>query len=262
MDSIPATLMQELQDFADRLADAAGDTIRPHFRQPIGVQKKDDLSPVTRADRETEANIRMLIEQTYPDHGIIGEEYGSKQTDSPFMWVIDPIDGTRAFVAGKPTFVTLISLLYQGTSILGVIDQPILRERWIGVKGMGTRFNGGVAYPSKLSNIADVIIAATSPSMFKGEQWDKADALIKSCSSVSWGGDGYNYGLLTSGYMQLVIEASMQIYDFLPLVSVVEQAGGVITDWHGKPLDENSDGTVLAAANTALHTAALKKLSG
>src|SRR6185503_13786150 len=150
------------------LAEAAGAAIRPYFRQPIAVDDKPDLSPVTAADREAEAAMRRLIAARFPDHGIIGEEYGREREDAEFVWVLDPIDGTKSFISGVPLFGTLIALANRGRPILGIIDQPISRERWIGAVGRRTTFNGSTVHCRPCPKLAAATLFSTSPDMFKG----------------------------------------------------------------------------------------------
>jgi len=153
---------------AAELADAAGEVIRPYFRQPIRVDDKPDLSPVTVADRAAETAMRRLIASRFPDHGIIGEEFGRERDDAPFLWVLDPIDGTKSFISGVPLFGTLIALTQHGRPILGIIDQPISRERWIGAAGRPTTFDGNPVRCRPCASLSAATVFATSPEMFKG----------------------------------------------------------------------------------------------
>jgi inositol-phosphate phosphatase / L-galactose 1-phosphate phosphatase / histidinol-phosphatase len=242
---------------AHALADASGAAIRPYFRAACAQETKADASPVTQADREAEAAIRALIERERPGDGIIGEEYGNVREGAERVWVLDPIDGTRAFIAGRPIFGTLIALLIRGKPVLGAIDQPIGRERWIG-SATGTWFNGRPVRTRACPELAQASLASTSPHLFDGRD---AEAFLSVARSVSrgslrqniiYGGDCYNYGLLASGHIDLVIEAGLQLYDYAALVPVVEGAGGRMTDWHGRPLTQSSDGRVIAAGDAAL----------
>lgn len=245
---------------AHRMADSAGDILRRAFRADMAVENKEDASPVTAADREVETMLRKLIEAVYPDHGIIGEEFGNIRTSSPFQWVIDPIDGTHAFIAGQPTFTTLIALAKDGVPILGVIDQPISKERWLGVMGEATTRNGAPAHTSRCASLAKAAIATTSTNYFTPEQATSFERLKRACGHVTLGGDAYLYAGLASGKMDIVVDAGLKPYDFCALKPVVEGAGGIITDWNGKPLNVASDGRVIAAANEELHKAALHLL--
>jgi inositol-phosphate phosphatase / L-galactose 1-phosphate phosphatase / histidinol-phosphatase len=250
---------------AHALADASGAAIRRYFRAACAQETKADASPVTQADREAEAAIRALIERERPGDGIIGEEYGAVREGSERVWVLDPIDGTRAFIAGRPIFGTLIALLVGGRPVLGVIDQPIGRERWIG-SSAGTSFNGRPVWTRMCPELARASLASTSPHLFDGED---AEAFLSVARAVSrgllrqniiYGGDCYNYGLVASGHLDLVIEAGLQLYDYAALVPVVEGAGGRMTDWQGRPLGQGSDGRVIAAGDPALVDQALALL--
>jgi inositol-phosphate phosphatase / L-galactose 1-phosphate phosphatase / histidinol-phosphatase len=243
------------------LADAAGEAIRPHFRQPIAVTDKPDLSPVTVADRVAEAAMRRLIAARFPEHGIIGEEYGPERADAEFVWVLDPIDGTKSFISGVPLFGTLIALARQGRPILGIIDQPISRERWIGAAGHPTTFNGTAIRCRPCVALAAATVFSTSPDMFKGADAAAQGRVAKAAKLVRFGADCYAYGLLAHGFIDLVIEASLKPYDFSAMAPIVEGAGGVATDWQGKPLSLASDGRVLVAGDPNAHREALALLA-
>lgn len=247
-------------DFAHRLANAAGQVARKYFRTAVAVEDKADFSPVTIADREAEASMRALIAIHHPGHGILGEEEGSMRTDAELVWVLDPIDGTRAFIAGKPTFVTLIALVRNGVPVLGVIDQPIARERWTGVTGAATRFNGQVVSTRACTRLDRAILNTTAPNLFSGENARAFGLLSAAVKDTLYGGDGYAYGLLAGGFIDLVAEADLQPYDFCALAPVVEGAGGVMTDWRGQPLTVNSDGRVVASGDRAVLGPALDAL--
>ena len=249
-------------DFAHALADASGGAIRRHFRTPFSVEDKADASPVTVADREAERAMRELIAERYPDHGIVGEEFGSERPDADEVWVLDPIDGTRAFVAGKPIFGTLIALLRDGRPLLGVIDQPVLGERWVGAAGTVSRFCGNPIHTRSCADIDRAILNTTSPDLFRGADRDGFLRLSARVRSTLYGGDCYAYGLLASGHIDLVAEAGLKTYDYCALVPVVEGAGGRITDWEGNPLGAGSDGRVIAAGDGRAHGQALELLSG
>ena len=248
-------------DFAHALADASGGIIRRYFRTPFSVEDKADASPVTIADREAERAMRALIAERYPGHGIVGEEFGNERADADEVWVLDPIDGTRAFVAGKPIFGTLIALLRGGRPLLGVIDQPVLGERWIGAAGTASRFCGEPVETRSCADLGRAILNTTSPDLFRGADRDAFARLSERVRSTLYGGDCYAYGLLASGHIDLVVEAGLKTYDYCALVPVVEGAGGRITDWEGKPLHAESDGRVIAAGDGRVHGEALELLS-
>ena len=237
--------------FAARLADAAGAAIRPYFRAAHGLEAKDDSSPVTLADRAAEAAMRTLIEQTYPADAIIGEEYGVKEGSSGRAWVLDPIDGTRAFISGRPIFGTLVALMVEGWPMLGVIDQPILKERWLGAVGKPTLFNGQPAVTRRCPDLAKVLLGTTSPALFDDHQLHAFEHLDAATMSTVLGGDCYNYGCVASGWLDVVVEANLKIHDFAALVPVVEGAGGRMCDWAGDPLTADSVGEVIAAGDPA-----------
>ena len=237
--------------FAAALADAAGDAIRPYFRAAHGLETKDDASPVTLADRAAEAAMRTLIERAYPADAIIGEEYGVKDGTSGRAWVLDPIDGTRAFISGRPIFGTLIALMVEGWPMLGLIDQPILKERWTGVIGQPTLFNGTPAVTRRCPDLASALLGTTSPAAFDDSQLHAFEHLDGAVRSVVLGGDCYNYGCVASGWLDIVVEANLKIHDFAALVPVIEGAGGRMCDWSGDPLTADSVGEVIAAGDPA-----------
>ncbi|PKU26273.1 histidinol-phosphatase [Telmatospirillum siberiense] len=244
-----------------RLADAARTVTRSYFRQPVTVFDKADASPVTVADREAEAAMRELIERTAPDHGIYGEEYGAVRTDAEWVWVLDPVDGTKAFITGKPSFGTLIALLHKGVPVLGIIDQPILDERWLGVSGRPSTLNGRPIRVRPCPDLSLAALYATAPEMFTGTDATAWEALRSSVKLPRYGADCYAYGLLAAGYVDLVVEASLQPYDYLPLVAIIEGAGGLLTDWRGGRLGLRSDGRVIAAGDKAAHAATMAVLA-
>jgi inositol-phosphate phosphatase / L-galactose 1-phosphate phosphatase / histidinol-phosphatase len=237
---------------AARLADAAGAAIRPFFRQPFSMEAKADASPVTEADRAAEAAMRAILSAERPDDGIIGEEYGIEHADAARVWVLDPIDGTRSFVAGRPIFGTLIALLEGGRPVLGVIDQPINGERWLGAVGRPTTLNGTAVGTRACESVAQAHIATTGPGYFTPASYAAFDRVRAAARDTLWGGDCYNYGLLAAGHLDLVIEDGLKIYDFAALVPIVEGAGGRMTDWQGQPLHRDSAGQVIAAGASAL----------
>jgi histidinol phosphatase-like enzyme (inositol monophosphatase family) len=236
---------------AHALADAAGTVIRRYFRADHGLEMKDDDSPVTRADKEAEAAMRRLLTAEAPRDGVIGEEGGASEGTSGRHWVLDPIDGTRAFIAGRPIFGTLIALMEGGFPVLGVIDQPILKERWVGMAGRVTEFNGRPASTRRCRGLADALLATTSPALFADDELHAFEHLDAAVRSTVLGGDCYNYACLASGHLDIVVETGLKIHDFAALVPVVEGAGGVMCDWTGDPLHAGSTGDVIAAGDAA-----------
>lgn len=237
--------------FANRLADAAGAAIRPYFRAEHGLESKPDQSPVTLADRAAERAMRDLIRAEFPDDGIQGEEYGVHEGTSGRLWVLDPIDGTRAFISGRPIFGTLIALLIEDWPMLGVIDQPIIAERWLGVVGQETLFNGAPTRTRACRALDQALLATTSPALFDDAELHAFEHLDAAVRSTVLGGDCYNYGCLASGHLDVVVEAGLKLHDFAALVPVVEGAGGRMCDWQGEPLTAASKGEVIAAGDPA-----------
>ena len=236
-----------------RLAEAAGAAIRPYFRAEFGLESKSDATPVTLADRAAEAAIRSILESERPGDGIIGEEYGTVRESASRQWVIDPIDGTTSFVAGRPIFGTLIALMEDGWPVLGLIDQPILKERWIGAVGHPTTFNGVPVKTRSCPDLAQAILSTTSPNCFSTHEGEHFMALAAKTAHrrLIWGGDCYNYALLASGHIDIVVEAGLKIHDFAALIPVVEGAGGMMCDWAGEPLNADSAGHVIALGDAA-----------
>ena len=245
---------------ANQLADAVRPIATRYFRTQVAIDDKTDNSPVTIADREAETAMRDLLTARVPEHGVFGEEHGAVRTDAEYVWVLDPIDGTKAFITGLPIFGTLIALLHRGKPVLGIIDQPILKERWLGVAGERSTFNGQPIQVRACAALANAYMYSTAPIMFPGAYATPHEKLTKRVKLFRWGGDCYAYGLLASGHVDLVVEASLQLYDFAALVPVVKGAGGLMTDWTGGELDMHSDGSVLAAGDPAVHRAASQLL--
>jgi inositol-phosphate phosphatase/L-galactose 1-phosphate phosphatase/histidinol-phosphatase len=265
--------------FAHQLADVAGDAIRPYFGQHGAVETKGDHSPVTQADKAAETAIRAMIASAYPDHGIYGEEHGQTGLDKTYIWVIDPIDGTRAFIAGKKEWGTLIALCENGVPILGVLDQPITGERWVGVMGQPTLF-----YPSWREGEAHEAIQSLLPEQKDGlPRYARNDgieiktrpcpslaeavisctycappddarfaALAAQCKETIDGGDCYAYGLLTRGERDIVCDTALKPYDILALVPIIEGAGGKITGWDNAPVTLSNYSQIIACGNAKL----------
>lgn len=252
-------------DLAHRLADAAGGVIRSYFRKPHDLSRKDDLSPVTAADRGAERAIRDLLTAERPSDAVFGEEFGSHGGLDGRVWVIDPIDGTRAFVAGKPTFTTLIALWEGDRPLLGVVDQPITGERWVadltGAMVPPASFNGRPCRTRACDDPLTAVMLSTAPELFDTKAMH--DAFLRVQSSVghfSWGGDAYAYALVAMGAADLVIEAGLKPYDIGPLVPLFEAAGGRFTDWRGDPVTLRGNGMVVATGDARLHERVLALL--
>lgn len=238
---------------ARHLADIAGSVIRPLFRSDVAHDTKADASPVTQADRDAEAAIRRVLESERSGDGIVGEEYGPTRTGAARQWVLDPIDGTVSFMAGRPIFGTLIALMVEGFPIIGIIDQPTARERWVGALGRPTTFNDAAVRTRPVRALAEMVLATTSPNLFAD---DEAGQFLSLAARVArprivYGGDCYNYGLVASGHVDLVVEAGLKLHDLAALVPVVEGAGGTMCDWSGEPLSAVSAGDVVALGDPA-----------
>jgi len=252
----------EFLALATALAEESGAIVTRYFRRALAVEDKADLSPVTVADREAEAAMRRRIKAAFPGHGIVGEEHGAERADADYVWVLDPIDGTKSFITGKPLFGTLIALLHEGRAILGVIDHPALGERWTGAAGTPTRHNGKAVRTRPCAALVGAAVYSTSPFMF-AQAADAAayERLRQGVKLALFGADCYAYGLVASGFADLVVEASLKPYDYCAVIPVVEGAGGVISDWQGRPLGLGSDGRVLAAGDGRAHAEALALLA-
>jgi len=253
---VTGSVSAELVALAHQLADAARPIVARHFRSGVAIDDKSDSTPVTIADRDAETAMRALLTKHVPQHGVFGEEHGAERTDAEYVWVLDPIDGTKAFITGMPVFGTLIALLHDKRPVLGIIDQPISRERWFGADGQPSTLNGKPIRTRACRALANAYMYSTAPIMFSGEVEKKHADLARAVKLFRWGGDCYAYGLLAAGHVDLVVENDLKLYDFAALVPVVKGAGGLITDWQGRELDMNSDGSVLAAGDAATHRAA------
>lgn len=252
--------LDTLATFAADTADQARALSKRWFRHPLSVESKADDSPVTIADRTVEQFIRACIEATFPDHGILGEEHGRDRLDADFVWVIDPIDGTRSYITGWPIYGMLLAVLHRGRPVFGQIDMPVLDERWTGRQGGPTLWNGTPVTTSGRKELAHASVYTTSPDAFDEAGWQAYDRVSRKARARRFGGDCYSYGLLAAGHIDLVIESDLQPYDYLSLVPIIEGAGGRITDWQGKDLGVGSDGLVIAAATPELHEEALALL--
>jgi inositol-phosphate phosphatase / L-galactose 1-phosphate phosphatase / histidinol-phosphatase len=206
--------------------------------------------------------MRRLISARFPEHGIIGEEFGRERENAEFVWVLDPIDGTKSFISGVPLFGTLIALAQAGRPILGIIDQPISRERWVGAAGRPSTFNDRAVRCRPCGSLSAATVFSTSPDMFKGADATPHARVAHAAKLVRYGADCYAYGLLALGFIDLVIEAELKPYDFSAMLPIVEGAGGVASDWQGRPLDLGSDGRVLVAGDARAHREALALLAG
>lgn len=255
---------EELEKVLLNLVKISAAAILPYFRQPIGVDNKleqrDGYDPVTVADREAEIAIRQEIERVYPSHAIIGEECTDKSGTGPYLWVIDPIDGTRGFVCGLPTWATLIGVCKDGQPLVGVMAQPVVDDIFIGGMGKSELLSHGSVTTLRTRtadrhDLAQSVLFATTPEMFSAAELAAFDSLSQQTKMTRFGVDSYAYCMLAAGYIDLVVESGLGFYDIAALIPIIEAAGGVVTDWEGQPV--RGAGRVIAAANKGLHEQAL-----
>jgi len=264
---VPSPLsFDELLATAHGLADQAGAVILPHFRSGLTIDHKGGtlFDPVTAADLAAETAIREGLVATHPSHGIVGEEFGSSLPDADYCWIIDPIDGTRAFVVGQPLWGTLIGLLHNGVPVLGLMNQPFVGERfWSGETQSYFRRSGRakqVIRTRACGNLREALLGASSPDLFETEdERERFAAITRAVRLRRFGGDCYNYCLLALGQIDLVVEAGLKDFDIVPLIPIIERAGGVVSTWEGG--DPRKGGRILAAGDPRLHEQAVKALS-
>jgi len=254
----------DFASFVDELAAASGDTILPFFRTSLAVETKQPgaFDPVTAADRAAENAMRALIRKNFPAHGIVGEEYGSERADAEYVWVLDPIDGTKSFINGMPTWGTLIGLMRFGEPVFGLMHQPFMRERFSG-DGGAARYRGPAGPRDlrvrKCTSLADAHLLTTSP-LLMNEKDRAAYAKVESKVKLPrYGGDCYAYCMLAAGYADLVIETELKPYDILPLIPIITGAGGIVTTWDNEP--PIKAGRIVAAGDKRMHEAALELLN-
>lgn len=255
-------------DFISQLCDFARETALIYFRTPLDVEHKNPEQPVTIADRTIEQRMRTAIEAAYPLDGIFGEEFGKKPSQSGRTWVLDPIDGTKAFITGMPTFACLVALYDEGQGVIqAAIEMPGLGERWLAGKGQGSYWHTRDAKAPKpcqvrqAAALGDCLLTSTTYDMFQGADRQAYESLCQQVSGRRFGGDAYGFGLMAAGFFDFVVEADLQAYDYLAPSLVIQEAGGVMTDWQGQELGLSSDGRVLAAGSPSRHAEALKILS-
>lgn len=254
--------------FLDRLAEASGAAILPHFRRPLDVENKGAPSgaaydPVTIADRAAEEAMRALIVREYPEHGILGEEYGTQRADAEHVWVLDPIDGTRAFISGLPVWGTLIGLKTRGVPSLGMMHQPFTRERFAGdtTRAWYSGPDGNRTLATRAcADLSDAVLFTTTPAMFRGDDRQAYDRVEAAVRLARYGCDCYAYCMLAAGHVDIVIEAGLQPYDIVAMIPVIQGAGGVVTTWDGGPATDG--GKVVATGDPRLHERVLKRLAG
>jgi myo-inositol-1(or 4)-monophosphatase len=251
--------LKEFKQFSSLLIQESTQIISEYFRTPIDVQRKSDDTPVTIADKKAEEKMRELIVKHYPDHGILGEEFGNDKTDADYVWVLDPIDGTKSFICGAVTFGTLIGLLYKGEPLFGIIHLPALNESLYG-DNKGAELNGKKVFVRKCANLSDAVLLTTEHNtVHEQKNGEKFDKLSKEVYLYRNLGDCYGYYLLASGFADIMLDPIVAPWDILPVIPIIRGSGGVITDWHGQdPVKGNS---VIASASD-LHPGLLKILNG
>jgi myo-inositol-1(or 4)-monophosphatase len=252
--------------FVDKLATASGDAILPFFRTTLSVENKsrsDNFDPVTAADRAAEQAMRTLIRDSFPEHGIIGEEYGSERTDAEYVWVLDPIDGTKSFISGMPAWGTLIALTRAGAPVYGLMHQPFIRERFSG-DGGAAHYRGPAGERAlrtrRCDALSDAILMTTSPLLMSAQERVAFERVEKAARLSRYGGDCYAYCMLAAGHVDLVIECGLKPYDVIPLIPIISGAGGIITTWDGAVA--TAGGRIVAAGDKRVHEAALGLLNG
>jgi myo-inositol-1(or 4)-monophosphatase len=251
---------------AHALADRTGAVILPHFRTNLKIDHKGGsaFDPVTEADRAAETVVKSALAKIYPAHGIIGEEFGSSEADAEYCWVVDPIDGTRAFIMGQPLWGTLIGVVKDGRPLLGLMDQPFTGERFWSGEHQACFRHHGVERPMRTRPchaLGEALLAATSPDLFvQDEEQARFTAISNAVRMRRFGGDCYNYCLLALGQLDLVVEAGLKEFDIVPLIPIIERASGVVSTWEGG--DPRKGGRILAAGDPRLHAQAVKVLSG
>lgn len=263
--SIEEPPIAELETFALELGRTAGNIARVHFRRPLDIENKDasGFDPVTNADRAIESVLRDAILERYPSHGIVAEEQGTHESSSPYTWYVDPIDGTRSFMMGSPLWGTLIGLTHRRAPAFGLLCQPVLGEVFLGAASgawLIREEDRQRLHTSRCTELAQATLASTHPDLFEGASAEAFAGLAASCRLSRYGGDCYNYAMLAAGFVDLVVEAQLKPFDIVPLIPIIEGAGGVVTDWQGRsPLE---GGFVVAAATEKLHERALAVLQG
>lgn len=256
----------EIKNFANYLANLSTEITKKYFRLPNHEMAKEDDSPVTKADREIEEVLRKEIIKKFPTHGIIGEEFGNHNENADYKWILDPIDGTSSFIIGRPIFGTLIALTYKNKPILGLMNQGITSERWFGISNEGSWFNDRKIKTRNCTEISDAVLCSSSPFYFQDgdeEILKKLSALAKyqKIGGIIYGGDCYSYTSLASGFVDVVLDPGLKVYDYAALIPIIENAGGIVTDWQGNDLELKSNVKLVACANKTLHEKVLQILN-
>ena len=243
---------QQIADHALKTVHEASETAMSYFRQLLDVETKGDESPVTVADKTVEAQIRKSLAKAYPDFGILGEEFGSENLDAETFWVVDPIDGTRSFISGLPLFGMLLGLIDNGKPVLGIVGMPALGEVYIGQAGLGARMNGEAISTSSQTDISAATLFINETETMVSEHPAAFAKLLKTGKTRRMSYDCYPHALVAAGHIDAVVDCNLQPYDYLPIVALIKAAGGLMTDWQGRPLTMHSDGRVLTAATPEL----------
>ena len=259
----PSPSKSQIEGFAKlglELAAAGRREILKYYRQNPLIEDKPDLTPVTIADRNAEAAIRKIVNQIHPNHGVMGEEYGNDRTDAEFVWVLDPIDGTKSFMTGKPLFGCLIALCQWGQPILGVIDMPALDEVWLGGATLPATMNGQAVRVRDCSALNQAVVYATTPDMFVARDEIAFAAVKNQVKYILYGADCYGYATVAAGWADAVVEAKLKPYDYLACAAVVQAAGGFAADWQGQPLTLNSGDKVVISGSATIGDLIVKTL--
>jgi myo-inositol-1(or 4)-monophosphatase len=252
--------------FVNELATVSGETILPFFRTALSIEDKGrggSFDPVTAADHAAETVMRALIRRTFPDHGIVGEEYGKERADAEYVWVLDPIDGTKSFISGMPAWGTLIGLMRSGEPVFGMMSQPFTRERFSGGGG-AARYSGPAGERDlrvrSCARLSEAVLFTTSPRLMNDADRKSFGRVEDAVRLSRYGGDCYAYCMLAAGHVDLVIETELKPYDVLPLVPIIVGAGGMITSWEGGA--PHAGGRIIAAGDKRMHKAAMELLKG
>ncbi len=255
----------DFANFVDELANVSGHTILPFFRTALAVENKKagGFDPVTAADRAAEQAMRALIRRTFPDHGILGEEYGSERTDAEYVWVLDPIDGTKSFISGMPAWGTLIGLMRFGEPVFGMMHQPFIRERFTG-DGGAAHYRGPTGDRDlrvrECESLSDALLYTTSPLLMKEDDRAIFRKVENAAKLSRYGGDCYAYCMLAAGQIDLIVETEINPYDIVALIPIIAGAGGIMTTWENEPAQQG--GRIVVAGDARVHQQALKMLQG
>ena len=248
-------------DFANNFADKSGGILKKKFEESFNIETKNDGSMVTEVDRQIEELFIKELKRKFPEHGVLGEEFGSRKPNSSHQWIIDPLDGTHSFIAGKPLFGTLLCLTIEDIPSVGIVDIPILNERWQGAIGLGVKKNMNKCKITDDKQLEDCILSSTSLLMFDENHAETIKKIYKQVKFPIFGTDCYAYGLLLSDKIDMIIEANMKPWDYMAQVTLIKEAGGIISDWSGKPLTTKSDGKVIAAKSEKSYSQAMVYLN-